>query len=476
MSLLRSFIPSARNLFCNSMRFCNANVKKQSVVSSIIPDYTLEIFNANTKLEYVGPIVVSTLPSTAGLVSITLDVSTGSRYETEESNGANFFLQHLAFTGKSQTGNHFGKILENIGARVNVSSTRENVAYTITCLPEYTDTAINILADMTKSLSNITDEQVSNSRNCVLQQKKKIESCKINRSLDHLHSIIYQQDSFGFTKEGSEKVLQNITAKTLNQYASEYYQNNRYSIGVSGVCNTKNIFENIRTHFSAVGSPKLFDKPSTPKYFGSVVTERDDTNDNVTFTLGFEGTTSTHPNFYPLAIVKELIGNYSRYSGTGDNHSGRLGELLAHDDTCDSFSTFNYTYSDCGVFGIMAESQGKKLDPLVCEICHEFVRLGHNARPGEFERAKKKLKNRYLASCEGTDVKSKEIASFAKEGLETPSLKDRLDGIDDVSIEKFREVCCDHFMDTEPAIVGIGSTKNVPDYNQVRGWTHWWRI
>lgn len=475
MSLLRTCITTSRSLFANSIRY-SSNKQAPSLVAPIIPDYTSTVFNQTSASAEINGIRVSTLSSNSASASVTLNVNTGSRFESEDTNGANHFLQHLIFTNnKSQSGESPSQRFEKLGAVVNVNATRENVSYTVSCLPKDVESVLQILGDMSSSISDVSKTQVDNIRHRVISHKLAAEKCKHNRAMDHLHSIIYQQDSFGFTKEGRIDVLEKINAKTLSQIGSEYYQNNNYSIGVSGNFSKEKVHDAIGKIFSQKNN-KSRASQSSPKFYGSVVTERDDTNDSVLFTLGYDGVSKSHENYYPLALAKELLGDYCKYSGGANNHSSRLAEFVATENLCDSFSTFNLNYSDSGVFGITTNSYGKCLDYLVGEICSELVRLGHNARPGEFERAKSKLINKILSADEGSDNVSYRLALFAQLGLSPPTLRDEIESISEITIDRFRDACSEHFMDTEPAIVGIGSTRRVPDYNQVRGWTHWWRF
>jgi len=60
--------------------------------------------------------------------------------------------------------------------------------------------------------------------------------------------------------------------------------------------------------------------------------------------------------------------------------------------------------------------------------------------------------------------------------MEPLSVAKVIDVIDNTSVSMLTSVANQYLMDVEPAVVGIGSTVNFPDYNQVRGWTHWWRL
>jgi len=471
--MFRTSLPIARNHIASVRSRLYAKTK---TISSIVPSYTEPIYNREVEVtREPGKVTVAARGGDFSTPSITLRINSGSRFETEENNGANHLLQHLAFTGKAKNAPTIGEAFEKLGASVSVDSCREQTAFTVTVGSNNVDAAISVLSEMVNSLSNLTQEQVEQARPRALAQQKAALSCKYNRTMDHLHSIIYQKDSLGLAKEGKTENLQKLTAKSLSQYASENYTNGRMAIGVSGNYDG-DIAKTVSAAFPVDKNPQPTPKQSA-KYYGSIVTERDDNEkDDVLVTVGYEGIPYCASNHYVMMLVKELVGDFSKYSGAGNNHSGRLAEYLATEKLCDSFTTFNQCYSDVGVFGITLASQGKYLDDLVGGVCSEFVRLAHNARPAEVERAKNKLVNKILARHNGSAVVSNDIAQFALLGVAPPTLSETLNNIAALNVDDVRNVCAEHFMDVEPAVVGIGSTRKVPDYNQVRGWTHWWRI
>ena len=177
-----------------------------------------------------------------------------------------------------------------------------------------------------------------------------------------------------------------------------------------------------------------------------------------------------------MLFRSEIVGDYDKWSGVGNNSSSRLAEVAGTENLADSFQTFSQSYSDAGLFGVTVATQGKNLDNLICEVCSEFVRLAHNARPSEVARAKLALQNKVLLGHDGVSTLSRKTAFETAQAGQNHTLKSKLDLIDEVTVERVRDLCTRKFTDTEPGLVGIGSTHWLPDYNQVRGWTHWWRI
>ena len=69
-----------------------------SKVASVIPNFTAPVYRRECELTRLdNEITVSTVESGSHMNSVSLYIKTGSRYETEENNGANFLLQHAGF-------------------------------------------------------------------------------------------------------------------------------------------------------------------------------------------------------------------------------------------------------------------------------------------------------------------------------------------------------------------------------------------
>jgi len=474
MQVLRS-LSSVR---ANAPSVVASQIRCNSKMAPVTPDFSAPVFRRQAETETLSNgLRVSTYPvESTNAASVCLHVRTGSRFESEENNGANFVIDKLAFAGKSSSGNKsLAEAVEEIGGDVHLDRSREHVSYTINVEASQLGAATKLLGQAVSNLAKITPDQVENVRYRALGEKAALENDKQYRAMDHLHSIVYQQGSLGLPVQGNTTNLQKMNAQTLTNLVHQFYTADNMALSVAG--RVGNDF--VRTaadSFGNLGTSREAFSSEGSKYFGSFVTERDDTTDNVLVTIGYDGVSLVDEDAIVLQLVREMVGDYSKWTGVGNNSSSRLAEVTGTEGLADSFTTFNQSYSDAGLFGVSMNSQGKHLDSLVCEVCSEFVRLAHNARPAEVNRGKIALKNKILLAHDGVDRIARKIAQETLIDGYSHAIKSKLDQIDAITVDRVREVCTRKFTDTEPGVVGIGSTRKVPDYNQVRGWTHWWRI
>ena len=195
-------------------------------------------------------------------------------------------------------------------------------------------------------------------------------------------------------------------------------------------------------------------------------------SENVYVNIAFQGASVSDADFIPLLVLKELIGSYSHDSGVSSYSSTRIGELIGTEHLADSFETYSLNYSNTGLFGFRIKTDTHNQEDVVCEVISELVRLAHNARPVEVGRAVITADNRMKALY--NDVSS--IANFLSQQLLYGSPLSYIETLQNTNERTIRELCTRRFTDTDPVAVAIGNSLNFPDYNQIRGWTHWWRI
>jgi len=88
-------------------------------------------------------------------------------------------------------------------------------------------------------------------------------------------------------------------------------------------------------------------------------------------------------------------------------------------------------------------------------------------------RAKNKLKASVLLQLDGTTSIAEDIGRQILGLGRRLSTSEIYSEIDKVSAKDIRRIIRTHFEDQCPAVSAIGKTEEIPDYNQIRGWTYW---
>ncbi|KAA0203406.1 hypothetical protein HAZT_HAZT000868, partial [Hyalella azteca] len=163
---------------------------------------------------------------------------------------------------------------------------------------------------------------------------------------------------------------------------------------------------------------------------------------------------------------------------------------LAH-----SYQSFNTCYKDTGLWGIYFVTEKMKIivtwcwemvyisivknsrvQDLVFNIQHEWMRLCETVTDFEVERAKNMLRTNMLLQLDGTTPICEDIGrQILCYGRRIPFSE--LDArIAAVNAEVVREVCTKYIYDKCPVQVGVGPIEQMRDYNNLRSGFYWLRI
>mmetsp|Transcript_15941 Transcript_15941/g.62284 ORF Transcript_15941/g.62284 Transcript_15941/m.62284 type:complete len:473 (-) Transcript_15941:70-1488(-) len=411
--------------------------------------------------------------------TIAVVVNTGSSCETAKNNGVAHFLEHLAFKGtEKRTATSLELEVENMGATLNAYTSREHTVYTAKVFKQDVDKAVDILADIIQNPKH-SEAAIEQERGVILREMKEVESITEEAVFDHLHAIAFQGSPLSYTILGPKENINSFTKKDFAEYIQTHYTADRMVVVGTGAVDHGQLEQLAEAHFAGLNpkSPVDFGEKAKSVYTGSALTIADDrTNGETTVAVAVEGAGWASPDHVPLLVIQAIVGNYDKALGGGKNLSSRLGELVATEDLARSFSSFNTCYNGTGLFGNYFVTTGDKTEDMTCEVLSEYVRIAHDVSDAEVERAKRRLKSSTLMQADGPSAACDEIGrqmvSIGRR-VSPASLAARIDAIDTKTI---RDVATRYFTDTEPSVVAVGDVTAFPDYNQIRGWTHWWRV
>ncbi len=96
-----------------------------------------------------GLTVVAELNPNAQSLAMGVFVRTGSRDETAEYSGVSHFLEHMALKGdETHSADDVNRILDEVGAKYNASTSEEVTLFYAAILPEYLPRTFEILSGL----------------------------------------------------------------------------------------------------------------------------------------------------------------------------------------------------------------------------------------------------------------------------------------------------------------------------------------
>jgi processing peptidase subunit beta len=444
-----------------------------TTTSKSLPSYLLNI----------PPTLVSTLPNKLRVASeetpgetatVGVYIDAGSAFEDEKNNGVAHFLEHMAFKGtSSRTREGLEVEIENMGGHLNAYTSREQTVYYAKVFRQDIPKAVEILSDI---LLNSTYESaaVDAERSTILREMEEVGKDINEVIFDYLHATAYQGTPLGRPILGPAENVKSITRDDLIKYVQQHYQAPRMVLAASGPIKHQELVTLAEKHFQKLPFSGPFQTRTPKKFTGSMITERDDGMPLAHVAVSIESVGWSHPDYYTFLVIQTLLGNWDRSIGGGKNLSSKLCEIIATEELAHSLSTFNTCYSDTGLFGnYITAPPGEHLEDAICEVFNEYNRIGKLISDEEVEQAKGKLKAALLMQLDGTTAICEDIGRQILTHSRRLSPAEVFLRIDAISAKDVRRVAKDHFEDVCPAVSAVGNIADLPDYNQIRGWTYW---
>jgi len=333
---------------------------------------------------------------------------------------------------------------------------------------------VEILSDIL--LNSVYDSSaVEAERSTILREMEEVGKDSSEVLFDHLHACAFQGTALARPILGPEENIKSISRDDLVKYVQTYYAGPRMVLAAAGAVEHEQLMKLAEKHFSALPGTISANSPRPEARFtGSMITERDDTMPLANVAVAVQGVGWSDPDYFVFMLIQTILGNWDRNIGGGKNLSSKLCETIATEGLAHSLTTFNTCYNDIGLFGnyIVAEP-GKFLEDAICEVFNEYNRIGKLISEDELERAKLKLKAALLMQLDGTTAVCEDIGrQILTHGRRLTPAEVFL-RVNAITVKDVKRVCSKYFDDTDPAVSALGNIGDLPDYNQIRGWTYW---
>ena len=138
-------------------------------------------------------------------------IDAGSRYESESTNGAAHFLEHMAFKGTpARDTRQLEQEVEDMGGHLNAYTSREQTCYYARVFSGDVARAVDILADILQN-SKLDEGAIERERDVILREMQEVEGVPEEVVFDHLHATAFQQTPLGRTILGPAANVKSLT-------------------------------------------------------------------------------------------------------------------------------------------------------------------------------------------------------------------------------------------------------------------------
>ncbi|MCL6444766.1 MAG: insulinase family protein [Alicyclobacillus sp.] len=329
-------------------------------------------------------------------VSIGVWIGTGSRYETQATNGISHFLEHMLFKGTDRfTARELAGVFDGIGGQVNAFTSKEYTCYYAKVLDEHFDLALDTLADMLYH-SKFAPDEIEKEKKVVIEEIRMYEDTPDELVMDILAENVYDGHPLGYSILGLEENLRAFTRQDIMAYISDYYRPDRIVIAIAGNVSETHACDMVERLFGQLTVQRGTSGPSIESpNFAWKSSVRDKDTEQVHLCLAAPGLAADDPRLYALILLNNALGNAP---------SSRLFQEIREDrGLAYSVFSFHSAYQDCGLFGIYAGTSPEHVQDvlrLISNICESIASEGLDE--AELRRGKEQVKGSMMLSLEST--------------------------------------------------------------------------
>jgi predicted Zn-dependent peptidase len=245
--------------------------------------------------------------------SITIQImcKAGSIYESPELNGISHFLEHNFFKGgkKYKTPQAVAEAVDRFGGVFNAGTGDAIVNYYIKCAPNFTEPALDILADMMMD-AQFPAAELEREKSVVIQELKMYEDHPQSLLADKRKHRYFGENSYGRPIIGTIENIQSFNQDKLIAYKSALYTKDNLIIVIAGnLMDKQKIEQLIEMYFSKLPATKRIEKPAFPFCLPAQPTnffeKKTEQNHLIISARGFNG---TQPQRYAAKILTTMLG------------------------------------------------------------------------------------------------------------------------------------------------------------------------
>ncbi|KAL6757633.1 ubiquinol:cytochrome c oxidoreductase 50 kDa core 1 subunit [Haematococcus lacustris] len=408
-------------------------------------------------------------------------INSGSRFETDETNGVAHFLEHILFKGTNKrTVKELEVEVENMGGQLNAYTGREQTAYYAKVLGKDVGKAVGILSDILLN-SNLDERAINKERDVILREMEEVNKQTSELVFDHLHATAFQFSPLGRTILGPVENIKSINRDQLVSYMKTHYRGPRMVLAAAGAVNHAELVKLATDAFGGIPDEDVSTSVRTlvakdpSKFTGSYVHDRFPDATECALAVAFKGASWTDPDSIPLMVIQTMLGGWDKSSTTGKHASSKMTQTVAIENLADAYMAFNTNYHDTGLFGVYGVTDRDRCEDFAWTIMNEMTRTCYEVSEAELGRAKNQLKSSLMFFQDSThhvaESIGRELLVYGRR-LPKAELFARIDAVDAATIK----AVADRFIyDQDMAIASVGDVQFMPDYNFFRRRSYWLR-
>lgn len=375
--------------------------------------------------------IIAELNPHAHSVAVGYFVRTGSRDESTPVSGVSHFLEHMAFKGNEKyTADDVNRIFDEIGANYNASTSEEVTLFYGSFLPEYIDTAMELLS--TLIYPSLRKEDFDMEKKVILEEIGMYDDLHSFTAYEKSMQTHFAGHPLGQSILGTVQSITDLTDDQMRAYHAEHYKAGNITLAIAGNADWDQILE-LANQFCADWPAGETDRPvdeATPEKNAQVIIEKGIQQQHIMRLAPAPAAKD------PLRLPAELLSVI-----LGDDSNSRLYWKLVDTGLADSAELGYNEYDGSGTWLTYLCS-----DPELTESNLQIFQEIYNdvntngVTQEELDRAKNKIASRLVLRSERPMGRLSSLGGNWVYRQEYFSIEDDLKLLNDVTLESIQEL------------------------------------
>ncbi len=192
---------------------------------------------------------VLTIKKDTSIGAVNVGVKIGAMYENMKQKGISHFIEHVLFKGThTRNDEKLNDDLEELGGEYNAYTDYDVTVYTISCLMEEIDGAVDILSDMIIN-SSFDKDEIEKERGVILSEIKTAKDDIEDFSFKSVNEIAYDKSALKYEVTGLQSTVKSFSRDDLYNFYKKYYTPENAVISFVSAYSHETAIEIIKKHF-----------------------------------------------------------------------------------------------------------------------------------------------------------------------------------------------------------------------------------
>ncbi|MAO32123.1 MAG: peptidase M16, partial [Crocinitomicaceae bacterium] len=237
-----------------------------------------------------------------------LTLLSGSRYERSHEMGLAHFLEHCLFKGtKKRKAFHILSRLDSVGGELNAYTAKEELCIYASYSKEYTDRAIELIADISIN-SSFPNKEIEKEKEIILDEINSYLDNPSDKIFDDFEELLFKNHELGNNILGNKKSVQSFDKEHLCNYVNRLFTTSNGVISFVGDLPLKKVVKICEKYFSNFPSHKNEIEINTFKNYKPFKVTRKEANYQNHLVIGGIAPGYTNKEKVCISLLINLLG------------------------------------------------------------------------------------------------------------------------------------------------------------------------